>query len=162
MKFQLPNTISSPQDLRGIILEIKGYARWYAHASVKKKVTNSTTNSGAPALSPTARAIVRYYTHDKPFDRKDLDTVIAALEDLAKTLPQISITLAAPIPASLKKTLTAWCRENIGPNVLVNFRFNATLLGGMVVRSGSHIYDWSFRRQILAGRERFPGVLRRV
>jgi hypothetical protein len=32
----------------------------------------------------------------------------------------------------------------------------------MVVVHGSRIYDWSFRRQILATREKFPEVLRNV
>ena len=53
------------------------------------------------------------------------------------------------------------CRP-VAPDVLVNFQFNATILGGMVVRYGSHVYDWSFRRQILAKRDTFPEVLRRV
>jgi len=62
----------------------------------------------------------------------------------------------------IQKNLVNWCRENIAPNILITFQFNATLLGGMVIRHGSNIFDWSFRRQILAARNNFPEVLRRV
>jgi F0F1-type ATP synthase delta subunit len=74
----------------------------------------------------------------------------------------MTITLAAPATTGIKKQLTAWCRDNVAPDVLVRFEFNQTLLGGMVVRFGSHIYDWSLRRQILDGRTKFPEVLRNV
>ena len=74
----------------------------------------------------------------------------------------MSITLAAPAGAGLKRTLAEWCRQNIDENLLVHFDFNATLLGGMVVNYGSRIFDWSFRRRILEDRAKFPEVLRRV
>jgi F0F1-type ATP synthase delta subunit len=70
--------------------------------------------------------------------------------------------LAAPPSNGIKKTLVAWCRKNIATDILVNFDFNSTLLGGMVVRYGSHVFDWSFRRKILEEHSKFPGVLRNV
>jgi F0F1-type ATP synthase delta subunit len=91
-----------------------------------------------------------------------LDKLIETLEDYGTSAPIITITLAAPAPNSLKKTLIDWCRKNIAPNALIDFRFNATMLGGMVVQYGSRIYDWSFRRQILAARDKFPEILRNV
>jgi F0F1-type ATP synthase delta subunit len=50
----------------------------------------------------------------------------------------------------------------VAPNMLVDFKFNSTMLGGMVVQYGSHIYDWSFRQRILDARDKFPEVLRSV
>jgi F0F1-type ATP synthase delta subunit len=84
------------------------------------------------------------------------------LEDFSDSAPRVTVTLAAPAPNSLKQTIALWFRENIAPNTLVNFKFNSTILGGMVVVYGSRIYDWSFRRQILVSREKFPEVLRNV
>ncbi len=161
MKLRLPETICSPQDLKAVTLEVRQYARWYAHASIKKKASGGHAPA-QPAISPAARAIIRAWTNDKAFDRKDLDKLIDAMEDYQRTAPQLSITLAAPPSGGLKRTLIAWCRENVDPDVLVNFQFNSTLLGGLVVRWRSHIFDWSFRRRILESRQNFPEVLRRV
>lgn len=161
MKLKLPDSIISPQDLQAAILEIRQYARWFAHASIKNRLTAQSV-SEPPTISPAAVAMIKEWAGDKPLNQQGLDGLIADLEASAATLPQLAITLAAPPSNGLKKTLIAWCREHIEPNILVTFRFNSTLLGGMVVRYGSHIFDWSFRRRILAARGRFPEVLRHV
>ena len=95
-------------------------------------------------------------------DQHMLDELIATLEVYRKTATTVTITLAAPATSEIKKTLVNWCRHNISADILVSFQFNATILGGMVVRHGSRVFDWSFKRQILAARANFPEVLRRV
>lgn len=161
MKLQLESSISSPQDLKSVILEIREYARWYSHNSIKKQVRAGHA-ADQPELSSAANALVHSWAAKNPLSTRSLDGLIAALQEYQETAQQMTITLAAPPTSGLKKTLVAWCRENIAPDVLVNFQFNATILGGMVVRYGSHIFDWSFRRQILDARTNFPEVLRRV
>jgi hypothetical protein len=161
MKLKLDDSVSSPQDLQALIGEVREYARWFSHNAVKRQLhAKSTTEQ--PELSPGAEALLRSWGAGTPLSQKSLDTLIAALVDFAASAPVVTITLAAPVSGSLKKSLVAWCRQNIAPVVLVNFQFNATLLGGMVVRYASHIFDWSFRRQILDNRAAFPEVLRRV
>jgi len=161
VKLKLDDSVSSPQDLKSMIVEIREYARWFGHNSIKKRL-DARHSSEPPALSPGARAILHEWNTKQPLSQKSLDGLISTLEKYHGTAPQLTITLAAPPANGLKKTLVVWCRDNIAPDVLVTFQFNATLLGGMVVRCGSHIFDWSFRRQLLANREQFPKVLRRV
>jgi hypothetical protein len=157
----LQDNIYSREDLREVILEVKKYAGWYAQTAIKMQVTKNNTYE-EPAFSPVAVSIINQWAKENPISQKSLDALIQALEDYAKSAPVITITLAAPVPNSLKKVLVEWCRKNIAPNALIDVRFNATMLGGMVVQYGSHIHDWSFRRQILAERGKFPEVLRRV
>jgi hypothetical protein len=161
MKIQLPDGICSPQDLRAVILEIRDYARWSSHAAVKKQVSGKAAGD-KPETTPEAAAIVKAWTDNKPLTQAGLDELIAELEDFEAEAPYLTITLAAAPSGGFKKELAAWCRQNIEPNVLVSFKFNSTLLGGLVVRYGSRIYDWSFRRQLLTNRAKFPEVLRRV
>ena len=161
MNLKLPDSISSPQDLVAVILEIRDYTRWFSHRSIIKRVSKKRT-SEPPVMSPAATELLRECSAKKPLSQLSLGKLIKTLEKFQSTAPTLTITLAAPPTSDIKRTLVAWCRENIAPNVAVTFQFNATLLGGMVVRSGSHIYDWSFRRQILANRAKFPEVLRRV
>jgi hypothetical protein len=155
VKLKLPETVASSQDLGALEREVRDYAKWFAHEAIKKRA-NVKHVSESPTLTPGAKELVRNA------DQAELDAIIETLKSYGQTAPSITITLAAPAPASLKATLISWCRENIAPNILVNFRFNAALLGGMVIHSGSRVFDWSFRRQLLENREHFPEVLRRV
>ena len=161
MKLKLDPSVSSPQDLKTLVLEVREYAKWFAHNYIKMRVHAKNTTK-APEISPAASAVIREWAGGKTPTTKSFDELIATLEAYARTAPLLTITLAAAPTTGLKKTLVGWCRENIAPNILINFQFNSTLLGGMVVRSGSRVFDWSFRRTILAERGRFPEVLRNV
>jgi hypothetical protein len=158
---QLPSSISSVQDLTSLILEVHDYARWFSHTVVKMRVAGSQVPR-PPALSPAATELLNELNTAKALNQKGLDELITWLEDCKTSAPSLTITLAAPAPGDLKQSLVTWCRQNIAPNTLVNFTFSSSILGGMVVRFGSHVFDWSFRRKILAERQRFPEILRSV
>jgi hypothetical protein len=161
VKLQLPDSVSSPQDLKALVLDVHEYAKWFAHASIKKKVAGGQMPA-QPDLSAAATELLQTWAAKGPMTQENLDGLLADLADFEAKAPQIAITLAAPPSNGIKKTLVAWCRKNIAADILVNFDFNSTLLGGMVVRYGSHVFDWSFRRKILEEHSKFPGVLRNV
>ena len=161
MKYKLPVDISSPQDLASLITEIQQYARWFSHESIKKQV-GAARSSEAPLISKVALETIRSLQSKDALTRSDLDALISFLTETKQKSPSVTLTLAAPPTKAVKQELVSWCRENIAPDILVTFQFNSTILGGMVVRTRSHVYDWSFRRHILEERYKFPGVLRRV
>ena len=164
MKLPLEESVSSPQDLKEVIREVREYARWYSHTAVKKRLRLRIGHkaAAAPLVSPAAMDVIRTWAAKNPLSQKSFDQLLAMLETYARTAPQLTVTLAAPASTGLKKTIVAWFRQNVSPNMLITFQFNSVLLGGMVVRSGSHVFDWSFRRQILESRQHFPEVLRHV
>ena len=159
MKIKLDGSISSPQNLKTLVLEMRDYAHWFSQNEVRKRV-NAKRSTDKPELSPAASLLIRDWGQKGPMDRKSLEELISGLEDMEDTAPRVTITLAAPPAAGLKKMLVNLLREEVAPDVLVTFDFNSTLLGGMVLRCGSRIFDWSFRRQILDSRGQFPEVLR--
>lgn len=161
MKLKLPDSVASKQDLTTLISEIHIYAKWWAHESIKKRI-DVKHSSAPPPMSPGAAQVIHEWGAKQEVSRQRLDELITLLESYGKSATAITITLPAPPTADIKATLVGWCRTNIAPGVLVTFGFNATLLGGMVVRFGSRVYDWSFRRQILANRSQFSEVLRHV
>jgi len=161
MNLKLDESVSSPQDLRALIAELHAYGNWLAHNDIKRRVGSGGKNP-APELSPAAKACLKDYVPTSAKAEAALEELVAELDKLSRTARQITITLAAPAPGNLKKTLVGWCRANLDSDVLVSFQFNANLLGGMVVRSGSHIFDWSFRRSIMENRLKFPETLRHV
>jgi hypothetical protein len=161
VKLSLPEDIVSPLDLQGLIEELRQYTKWFRHAAIQSK-QQSHSVADQPVLSAAADQLITNLTSRKSIDEASLEELLAGLVSYADSAPQVTITLAAPPSPSLKKQLAATCRRTIAPGVLVNCQFNGNLLGGMVVRYGSHIHDWSFRRQILANRQKFPKVLRDV
>ena len=161
MNLNIPDSVLSQQDLKAAILEVKRYTRWFSQNTIKAKVAGQTPSQPL-VVSETAALLIGELAKKKPLGQNSLDELIVALTALETSSPRITITLAAMPAGNLKKVLVGWCRKNIAANILVDFRFNATILGGMVVRYGSHVHDWSFRRQILAARDKFPEVLRHV
>jgi hypothetical protein len=157
----LPNSMSSEQDLRSAILEIQNYAKWFSQNSIKTRYADSKKIE-PPALTPGVSQLIDLYGGEKDLTKEKIDELVKQLKQLNETLPKVTITLAAPASSSIKQNIVEWCRKNISQNVLVNFKFNANILGGMVIVYNSHIYDWSFRRQILANRYRFAEVLKNV
>lgn len=161
MKLKLPSGVASSQDLVSLTMEIREYARWYEHESIKQQVDSKYT-AASPVLSSDAIELLRDWKTDQQISSQSLDTLIKTLEKYATDSASITITLAALPTSSLKTALVNWCRENIAPDILVSFKFNSNILGGMVVQYGSHVFDWSFKRKIMENRQIFPEVLRRV
>lgn len=161
MKIKLPDNISSTQDIASLIIELHDYSRWFNQESIIKH-THATHDLEPPIISKNAQDLIDSCDSEKQLEQHDIDELISELEKLKNNLPVINITLAALPTSTIKTDIVKWCRNNISDNILVNFWFNATLLGGMVVRYKSHVFDWSFKRQILANRAKFPEVLKNV
>lgn len=161
MHLDLPPEICSRGDIRELAQEIHNYARWFSQDSTKK-IFKTKSQSDAPVLSPTASELLRDWMMKKPLTQTSLDEITAALEKFANDAEEMTFTLAAPPAAGLKKSLVSWCRQNVAADVLVSFEFNSTILGGMVLRYKSRVFDLSWRRQILDNRTKFSEVLANV
>lgn len=157
----LPADIYSPSDLAALTLEVRAYAKWFGQYVNAQRVGSRLT-AKQPELSPVASGLIRNYAKQSPMTSSRLDELLGSLEYAAKHAPVITITLAAPAPSEVKHLLTDWCRRELSPSVLVAFRFNAHILGGMIVRAGSRVYDWSFRTQLMNRRHGIVEVLDRV
>lgn len=158
---KLPDMVSSPSDVTALIMEIRSYQQWYGQYANAARA-HATYQTQQPELSPIASEVIRDWAAAEPLTAARIDTLVSELEHTAAHAPVITITLATAATAEVKHTLVAWCRTNIAADVLVAFRFNATILGGMVLRCGSRVYDWSFRTQLMNGRAHFAEVLARV
>ena len=152
MKLTLVEEIISTEDLRGVIEEVKEYKKWFIHNQIKLKVSQRHKVSIRPELSNAAEALLDQANDGKELTATKIEDLIGYLEHCLIKSPLVRITLAAIPSAPIKHKIVAWLRTNISPS----------MLGGMVVISGSHIYDWSLRRQLLESKDKLDGVLRRV
>lgn len=155
---QLPSTISTPQDLALLILDVKKYAKWYlqCHNAQQAKVIYSEKQ---PEISKIAKELITSWDKQKPLTPESLEKYLFDLEKTAHSAPIVTITLASPASQTVRQTIASWCRENLHPEVLVSFEFNSSLLGGMTLRTGSKFYDWSFYNKLTNHKKLFSEVL---
>lgn len=159
----LPDTIASPQDLTSVIAELKQYTQWFVHESIRQRVTKRKSRSSTePVLSEAAEELIRSASNHGMLNRQALDQLVKSLETTSKKATVVTFTLAAPITQPVKIQLVSWCRKNIGKEILVTFQHNSSILGGVVMRYKSRVFDWSFKQQIFANAKQFPEVMRRV
>ncbi len=157
----LPSSISSQQELNVLSLELHEYSKWFAHNAIKERV-HAKNGTPPPVLTPSASELIRTASAGKLLSQTILDKLIAEVELLKKTARSATITLAAPVNKETKLSLVTACRAHIEDNLLVTFKFNSTLCGGMVIQYGSRVFDWSFRRRILENRAQFAEILKSV
>ena len=161
MNLKLNNQIVSSEDLKDVIAELQEYAKWFNHASILAKVSKRKSETKFDLSDPFSN-LIEQWQDGKPLTIDSLDNLISNLKDYLAKTPKIRITLAAMPPLGIKKSLVDWCRANVSQALLVDFRYNSSLIGGMVVNVGSHTYDWSFKRQLLASKDKLDEVIKRV
>lgn len=162
MSIQLPDSVWSPEDVAELIADMQRYEQWLSSYDVKRRVNPELPMSGQPNVSAVTVACLQVLHDHNTLNQAGVEELITELQAVQNQAPRIAFTFAAPASNGLKKQIVAWCRKHVAPNTLVSFQFNATILGGMVVRYGSHIFDWSFKRGILANRSKFAEILRNV
>jgi hypothetical protein len=155
----MPDTIASAQDLGALINDVHAYATWASRELIKQKVAGKSAGA-QPDMSKEAADIIRAWGDGKPLTQTKIDSLIKALEEYKKAAPTVTITLAGIPSGDVKAKLVAWCRKELAETVLVSFRLNRNILGGMVVAYGSRIHDWSFRRKLLDAERPFSDVLK--
>ena len=67
------------------------------------------------------------------------------------------VTTARPVAPETKKTVEATLRSLTGKNVRVEFDTDGDIIGGIVTRIGSTIYDGSVRNQLVQIKEKMAG-----
>ncbi|HEX7259960.1 MAG TPA: hypothetical protein VF272_03445 [Candidatus Saccharimonadia bacterium] len=155
MKPNLPEEVYSVDQILAVSEELHSYSVYLAAQRVQGV-------AGEPfILSSRAEAAVKRIPEDQRTDA-GIEAYRLQLEGLATTAPAVTLVLAAQAKAGLKQELVNWLRTNVHPDLLVNFRANPNIAGGIVIRTINHVYDCSFRQALLAHPEKFTKALDRV
>ena len=161
MKLNLSEEIISPEDLRSVIDELKDYQDYVRHDQIKAHLSEHASST-SPELSRAAAALISQAMEHHPLNHEEMNHLIAELEKIFAESPKLRIVLAALPNHGIKKQITEWVRHNVDALVLIDFSYNQSLLGGMVVTAGSHIYDWSLRRSILIAQPKLNEMIAHV
>jgi hypothetical protein len=140
----LPNEVYSPDQLSAITMELRAYI------GAKHDAARRSDHGGAlePAVSSALRSII------DSAGNSSADQLLSDMEQLLKSAPTIHVITAAKPNSTLKQQITNWFRTEIHPSAMLTFAERRDLGGGVIVRAGSHIYDFSFKRKILDNKHR--------
>ncbi len=93
---------------------------------------------------------------------------LADLEEISKTFAQeldrrsgvvsAQVTTARPVPAQAQEALRTRLGDLTGSRVRLNFDVDEELIGGVVTRIGSTVYDGSVRSQLQQIKQRMVGA----
>lgn len=151
----LPDSIYSPDHVRACIDELEHYA-----AILTKRARGG--RSVLPELSPAAKALL---AEMKGADASRADVITALAAELSRHLeaaPKVTLVVAAPPSRGLKRELVDWWRAETVREVMVEFEVNPDIAGGVVVRTASKLFDYSFRTKLLADPAAFTRILEHV
>ena len=158
MAFELPAAIYSPALLESVIYDIQTYLDWIRQNEIRKKV--GATRKEEPTHSAETVLVIEAWLAGQP---PTLEAVTQLLEYLKKLKPkEIHLTLAALPNRTQREALVAWFRNNVAPGLLVSFVADRNLGGGVVVRTPNHVYDLTWKAQLIEGRSKLAEILKRV
>lgn len=158
MTVKLPDGITTPQQVEACLMDLEAYIGSVRDRSVRQTATQ--TNEAPPQLSAELVIVLAAAGLGENPNVQQLEE-LKALVGTWRELPIIEVTLPAIPGPTLRKQLVSWFRA-LGQPVLVQFSFQRELAGGLMVRTPKRVYDFSFRRQIMAGREKLGEAMRRV
>jgi hypothetical protein len=156
----LPLDLYSPEQLSAIIIELRGHISSLRDASVRAKAAHAT----APEPAHTSALLLGVLRESgvTPTDQPESEKLLKDLEAIRNKAPAVHLMMAALPNRDLKRKLTDWFRAEIHPYALLTFAVRADIGGGIIIQAGSHVYNWSFREQILSHKSRISEIYNSV
>jgi F-type H+-transporting ATPase subunit delta len=90
-------------------------------------------------------------------DLSEVNKRFAQVLDERSGVASAEVTTARPVPESSQHALRAKLSQLTGKDVRLSFKTDEELIGGMVTRIGSTIYDGSVRNQLRLAQEKLAG-----
>lgn len=150
----LPPEVYSPDQLSALIMEARDLAATLRQqAALAKAGGTSAKQQVSPAVSEGLAKLAGTISVESA------EHVAKGLELLRNTVPTVRLVLAAQPNRQFKMKLVKWFRDEIHPQVLVVFIVRSDIAGGVVVQTVGHVYDFSFKRQLIAAKPRIAELL---
>lgn len=156
--FELPSAVYSTQLLESVIYDIQYYLDWIRQNQIRKKVGAKPKEE--PNHSAETVLVIEAWLQGRPATLESLESLLKHLKDLK--LPEVHIMLAAMPNRTQREQLVKWFRNNATPHLLLSFVADRNLGGGIVVRTPNRIFDYSWRQELVAGRDQLAEIVRRV
>lgn len=158
MAFELPGAVYSPQLLEAVTFDIERYLDWYRETKIQKKV--GAKGKEEPTHSAETVLVIEAWLGGKPATVESLEALVKYLKELK--WPQVHVMLAALPNRSQREALVDWFRANTTPHLFLSFVADRNLGGGVVIRTPNRVFDFTWKQELVAGRDKLAGIIRRV
>jgi F-type H+-transporting ATPase subunit delta len=109
------------------------------------------------ALPTTANFLQVLLQNQRLPDLGEINKRFAQVLDERSGVVSAEVMTARPVPQSSQQALRAKLSAMTGKDVRLSFKTDEELIGGMVTRIGSTIYDGSVRNQLQLAKEKLAG-----
>ncbi len=143
--FVLPPTIVSKVDVARLVREFETVDNAFTAKSVRKKAGASSDET--PAMSSQLQA----FLEKNPVDLEDSSArsaYIKQLRLLKNNLHVMNMTFAVVADPESLRQLSAWLRESIHPQTVIEAHLQPALVAGVYLRSENHVFDFSVRNAL--------------
>lgn len=156
---RLPLDLYSPEQLSAVIIELREYSSALRDMQVRAKMAKSEITP--PHTSALLLGVI-HSTEANATDMTAIEKLLHQLEAIRDKAPTAHIMMAALPNRDLKRKLIEWFRTQIHPYMLLTFATRTDIGGGIIMQAGSHIYDYSFRQQLLNNKHRISEIYNSV
>jgi F-type H+-transporting ATPase subunit delta len=122
----------------------------------KRKVLTALITRGR-VRATTANFLQVLLQNQRLTDLGEINKRFAQVLDERSGVVSAEVTTARPVPESSQQALRAKLSTLTGKDVRLSFKTDDELIGGMVTRIGSTIYDGSVRSQLELAKEKLTG-----
>lgn len=154
---RLPVGLYSTDQLSELVMELRSYIN-QLHDTVVRRRVKLTEDVETPGMSVLLKEVFELNIGDG----SSPDDLLRELENLLKHAPVVHIVLAALPGRELRRQLTLWFRTQVGANTMLTFSQRHDIGGGIIVRAGSQVFDYSFRHLILDSKHRIVEIFTSV
>ncbi len=141
-RFGLPPALIGRADVSRVLREIEQVD----YALEEQAIRTPDQPLTIPAMS---RALVEVITLNN-IDITNLNErkrLLNSLRGVKEKAPNIQVTFAVDPAPNITGQLVTWIRQNLHPSALITIGLQPAIIGGCVVRTPDHIYDFSLRKR---------------
>ena len=148
-EFILPPSTVSKVDISRLVHEFEALDNALTEKSVRKKAGASSDDT--PALSPQ----LQDFLDENPVELENAGArgvylkQLRLLKDAVRVVNVAFATVADP--ESLQR-LSAWLRESVHPQTVIEVHLQPALVAGVYIRSQNQVFDFSVRKALKANR----------
>jgi len=122
--------------------------------AVKSKIVAAVIAAGGGANAEVGRMISMLAERDRLGELTDLAAAFSERLMDAQKILRADVTTAVPLTDASRQALTAALGRATGKSVTITERVDPAIVGGVIARVGSFVYDASITRQIERLRDR--------
>lgn len=144
-EFTLPPAIISKVDISRLVREFEDVDNTLTAKNVRKKA--GASDEEALAMSPQLQS----FLDANPVNLEDSGArsdYIKQLRLLKNNVPVMNMTFAVVADAESLQQLSAWLRESVHPQTVIDVHLQPALVAGVYLRSQNHVFDFTVRNAL--------------